>query len=917
MIWIMGYRTIILLIAVGSCCVCNCYGQDRPVASTPSDQAIPNADDASPEKPAISASFEELKLAGARRSRYKNFGDVEAPSDKPTARTAEFEREIRPVLEESCVPCHGAQTQEGNIRIDTLDPNLLQGDDVDWWLEVVAVLSNGEMPPADEATLADQARGKLIEWLSTELQIASQVRRVERGHTSFRRMTAYEYNYALQDLLHLPYDFARDLPPEANSDEGFQNTSETLHMSAVQLETYRESSRRALELATIRGDRPAVSHWGVSFRQASDSLWKAQDEELAAIEQKHKDDPATRESELAKRTAELQRRQGVTHYLDFVTGRRARVEWNYGGAKYAWDPTTSRPEVPDDLDCAVILPPQRNLIIELGDTVPNEGTLRIRVRAARTSIDDPQFPSMQLEFGWQASNDSQASVLVSQSDIAVDSRPGEPKFYQWEIPLTEVHPRNSVRGISKMGDLPSPSEYIKVVNSSVSGGDIAIDYVEIAAPVYAHWPPESHRQVFVERATETDESARARTILADFLRRAWRRPVSADEIDKKVALFEQIRPVCDDFQQAMIEVLATSLASPNFLYLVQSDSKLEDPESSNHQQSNYELATRLAMFLWCSIPDDQLLDLASSGQLVREDVLTEQVARMLDDPRSRRFSERFVQQWLGMQLLDYLQIDTKAHPGFDRSLKAAMQEEPIAFFSEAMQQNHSILDLIQTDYAMVNERLARHYGIQDVYGNHFRKIALTDASLRGGLLTQAGLLAMNSDGKDSHPLKRGIWLLERILDDPPPPPPPAVPEIDLADPEIAKLTLKERIENHRDQAACRSCHSKIDPWGIAFEHFDAVGRWRDKVGDKPVDASSRLFNGQEIDGVDSLKRYLLLQRQDQFARAMVSKMTTYAIGRPLAFGDRLEIDRIAAQLRERGDGLATMVTLIVTSPLFR
>jgi hypothetical protein len=202
-------------------------------------------------------------------------------------------------------------------------------------------------------------------------------------------------------------------------------------------------------------------------------------------------------------------------------------------------------------------------------------------------------------------------------------------------------------------------------------------------------------------------------------------------------------------------------------------------------------------------------------------------------------------------------------------------------------------------------------------GNHFRRVRLEPQHRRGGLLTAAGLLAMNSDGKDSHPLKRGIWLLENLLNDPPPPPPPAVPEIDLADPEIAKLTLKQRIEDHRNHAACLSCHAKIDPWGIAFENFDAVGSWRSQINGKPVDASSLLFNKQELDGMDGLKRFLLTNRQDQFARAMVHKLATYALGRPLTFGDRASIDQITADLRKQNDGLATMITLIVTSELFQ
>jgi hypothetical protein len=184
-------------------------------------------------------------------------------------------------------------------------------------------------------------------------------------------------------------------------------------------------------------------------------------------------------------------------------------------------------------------------------------------------------------------------------------------------------------------------------------------------------------------------------------------------------------------------------------------------------------------------------------------------------------------------------------------------------------------------------------------------------------LTQAGLLAMNSDGKDSHPLKRGIWLLESILNDPPPPPPPAVPKIDLTDPNILKLTLKERMEDHRKDTACMSCHAKIDPWGIAFENFDAVGRWRTQIGNQPVDANSVLFNQQQLHGMEGLKRFLLANRQDQFARALVHKLTTYALGRPLTFGDRSRVDQITGDLRRQGDGLGTLMTLIVTSDLFQ
>jgi len=864
--------------------------------------------------------FDELKVAGALRSSYRKRQRRSVETKAPKPRLAAFRKDVEPVLKTTCLGCHGPKKQEGNIRIDKLDPDLLHGDDVQWWLEIVAVLNNGEMPPADAAKLSDKDRSRVIEWLSSEIQVASAVRRAKQGHSSFRRMTRYEYNYALQDLLELPLNFAKDLPPEATSEDGFQNSSENLQMSVIQFGSYRELSRNALKNATVRGKQPERIFWDISMKAAAAESLAKQEAQLEKIRQKNKDNPEKLKRELERQAAKFRVRHNGPHYKDLSTGATARVSWSYGGAKYAWKPSKARPKVPAASRHVVVIPARQKLIVELGNLVPDRGTLRVRVRASRVSVDKnkKRIPSLQLEFGWQASNDSAASVRISNRDVVVDAAPEKPKFYQWDVPLSEIYPRNLMRKTAKMGGLPSPSEFVKLVNSSASQGDIQIDHIEVIAPVYEKWPPDSHSRIFVDSSNKADEPVYAREVLTNFLSRAWRHHATDAEVDQKLALFAKIRPKCDDFQEAMVEVLATVLASPKFLYLVPPGRPNRSGKNRNDNQlAAWELATRLSMFLWCSTPDEELLDLSANGRLNQRDVLVSQVKRMLADPRSRRFSRHFVRQWLGMQLLDFLRVDRKAFRQFNPSLKEAMQEEPIAFFHEVLQHNHSVLDFIHADYTMTNERLARHYGLSDVYGNDFRRVKLELQHRRGGLLTQAGLLAMNSDGKDSHPLKRGIWMLESLLNDPPPPPPPAVPEIDLADPKIAKLTLKERIENHRNHAACMSCHAKIDPWGIAFENYDAVGSWRNQVKGKPVDASSLLFNKQKLDGMDGLKRYLLANRQDQFARAMVHKLTTYALGRPLTFGDRSGIDQITADLRKHGDGLATMVTLVVTSELFQ
>jgi mono/diheme cytochrome c family protein len=869
---------------------------------------------------AAAPSFAELKAQGPARSSFLRPEARRVTGAAPEPDLQTFQRDIAPILAAACVDCHGPEKQKGEVRIDTLDPDLFVGNDVDRWLDVLSVLTNGEMPPADadEGLLADADRGKVIEWLAAESHTASAARRAGKEHSSFRRMARYEYEYALQDLLGLPYDFADPLPPDPSSPDGFQNSSEVLHLTGIQFRAYREAASRALRLATVAGERPAPLFWNVSMAAAAAVEWRRLDAEIAELEKRHAAEPEKLHAELKRHAKRSRQRPGGVHYLDRRTGRLVGQSWAYDDAKFAWAPAPQSSELPAGTDVVAVIPRGRGLIVELGDRIPDDGTLRVRVRASLATIDGGNAPTMQLVFGWQASNDSQASVPIRGQDVVVDAAPGSPRVYQWEVPLSQVYPRNLVRKVNKLGDLPSPSEYIKLVNTSVSGGDIHVEVVEVAAPVHDQWPPASHTRIFFDVPAAANEREHAEAVIASFMTRAWRRDARRDEIEQKMRLFERLRPACDSMQQAVIEVLVTVLSSPNFLYLVESGPAADAVEpAAAATLSDLELATRLSMFLWCSVPDTALLEVAKTGQLRDAGVLAAQVARMLVDTRSRRFCEQFVRQWLGTHSLDHLHVDGKAYPEFDDALREAMREEPIAFFQEILRRDHSVLEFVHAEFTMANERLAQHYGAGDVVGNGFRRIELQPGQRRGGLLTQAGLLAMNSDGKDSHPLKRGVWMLERLLDNPPPPPPAAVPVIDLADPEIAKMTLKQQLENHRNAAACMSCHVKIDPWGIALENYDAVGSWRTEVQGQPVDAVGVLFNGQRLDGTDGLKRFLLENRQDQLVRAMVSKLLTFALGRPLAFGDRAAIDEIATEVRRRGDGLATMVTTIATSTLFR
>ena len=795
-------------------------------------------------------SLEETRTIGrANSALLAKKQTLTAANGKPSANLADFKKHISPILTKTCVQCHGPKKAKGKFRIDTLDPNLIEGGDIDWWLEILDAVSNDEMPPEDaEVKLTSRETSKVTEWLSSEIQKASTERRHEGGHSSFRRMARYEYDYALQDLLGLSYSLSGNLPPEADSEDGFKNSSETLQMSAMQFETYREIAIKALEHTTVVGEQPKVTVYQLpNLDEASSTLNRDLVSKTHILTQKTKKGQAPPETVIFDQ-------------------RNRSVKFN------------------------------------LSNHLPDQGTMRITLRAGRSTMKTDEFASLRFVFSAHTSNNANFSEVISKRAIPVTGSLTDPQLIHLDIPLSEIQ-RNPFRNNKET--FPRRDEFLTIECQSRTRGkeplSITLDFIEISAPFFEQWPPQTHRDIFFESPNKNEEIEYAREVLTRFMERAWRRTVSANEVSPFVTLFIKYRPEFSTMEEAMIEVLATVLATPEFLYITQEDSSII---------SETELASRLSFFLWSSIPDKELRGLAKKGRLRDPAVLKAQITRMLADPRSARFSRHFVQQWLGLDGLKSVVHVT------DSALMEAMQEEPIAFFKYVLNNNRSLMEFLHSDYAMLNERMAAHYQIRDIYGPQFRKVPIEPNTNRGGILTNAAILTMNSDGKDSHPLKRGIWMLERILHDPPPPAPPNVPEVDLTDPKILEMTLKERIEDHRNKPACISCHAKIDPWGIAFENYDALGVYRTKIKNKPIDATSALFNKQELAGMEGLKRYLLAERQDQFARAMVHKMTSYALGRPLTFSDHAEIEALTVQFRKKEDRLRDLIHLIICSSIF-
>ena len=807
----------------------------------------------------------------------------------PKSDTARYRKTVEPILTRSCVACHGPKKAKGGFRIDQLNPDMLAGPDAERWRDVHSVLSKSEMPPVNEPaySLSEEDRGLVADWLSEELNKASLARRNSREHSSFRRLTKYEYDHALQDLLGLSYPLAGKLPPETTSEDGFQNSSELLQITGVQLAMYREIALKALKRATVSGERPKAVTYSISMREEMEKAPK----KAKTFEPGEANTPKIRNQ---KHLLHRETGKGVYFFPEKALPRDEAVAG----------------ELPPASPVVLVLPGGEELKLNLDRFLPDEGMMRVRIRAGRSTMNPDEYAGLSLLLSAHTSNDANFKQVISQRDIPVRASMEKPEYIDFHVPLADIQ-RNPFRKLATT--FPRRDEFLHIRNNSnATGGQdrlkVMIDQIEVTAPFYEQWPPKTHTAIFFESEKRGDEAAYGREVLGRFLRRVWRRPVGADETDRFMALFEKYRPEFPTFEDAMVEVLATALSSPEFLYLTQRAPK--DTAESSGRISELELASRMAIFLWSSVPDEELLRLAEQGKLREPKVLAKQVERMLGDPRASRFPEHFVGQWLGLEGLNSV-----AHLPAGL-LRDAIQEEPIAFFGEVLKNNGSVMDFIHSDYAVVNERLAAHYGIGGVRGPHFRRVPIGNQAHRGGLLTGAAFLAMNSDGKDSNPLKRGVWILKRILDDPPPPPPPDVPKVDLTNPEILKMSLKERLADHRDKAACRSCHSRIDPWGIAFENYDALGVFRTQIDKKPVDATAELFNSHTLAGVDGLKNYLLADRQDQFALAMTHKLAAYALGRPISFGDRSEMESLVGQFRRGGDGLRDLIHLIVGSHLF-
>ncbi len=795
-----------------------------------------------------------------------------------------FADEVRPLLERYCYACHGPDVQQANIRLDQLSTDLVaRRRDAELWRSSLNKLRRGDMPPKGFPQPEPELRDRVIATLQEAVSRAQAQRRSTDGRTVLRRLNRTEYQNTMTDLLGYEMDYARDVPPEGMSRDGFRNNAAALRMTATQLETYLEAARRGMERMFVTGPAPDevfdytftktnLKPWLLSAEQPAENIISRTDAFLAHIDPCYPEEGAFR-----------------------VTVTAAAIPEPGKG--------------PPVMRISVGYRPDTKILFKTA------GEFELTSEEPQTYEIFGQIESYPLPVRGQS---KYPGLVVRVTNVYDDGTP-RPKMQQ----------REKEDG-KKESYYPEEPDYPK----------IRVDKVTFTGPLDTPWPPERHTRIlFPSKLRETDEPAYVREALTRFMARAWRRPPEPADVDRYVEFFDSQREAFPAFEERIQETLAMVLISPEFLYLMEPDSKDKRPLDA------WEIASRLSYALWSTMPDEALFEAARSGGLLSDAGLSAQVERMLNDERAWAFTEEFLGSWLYLEAMDRVAVNPDYHPNFTEHLKAQIDQEPRQFFMDLLRRDDSARNLIDSDYLVLNETMARHYGVEGVWGREFRRVPMAAESPRGGLLTQASLLLGNSTGEDSHPIKRAVWVRKRLLDDPPPPPPANVPELDAESPELAGLSVREQLRVHRQEASCALCHRDIDPWGVAFEHFDAIGQWRDEIrkmkprheaeasggedektkAEKPppefdvvpVDTRETLPDGTVIDGVDDLRRYLLGPRRDDFARTIVTKLMAYMLGRSLEFTDQPEVDRLTAGFLENDMKLRTLLQEVVKSDLFR
>jgi hypothetical protein len=765
----------------------------------------------------------------------------------------------RALLDQYCVGCHNERSLTADLALDTLDiDNVAMAPDV--WERVVRKLQAGAMPPLPRPRPDRVTYKNFTTWLESELDRAAATDPNPGRTEAFHRLNRTEYHNAVRDLLDLEVDIAELLPADGAS-YGFDNIAGVLGVSPTLLEGYLRAARKISRIAV---GRPVPSATTETFRVTNDL---AQDDWIAGMP--------------------FGTRGGATFRYNFPQDGeyvvRVALARGTGGQLAIFD-------VPHTLE--VSLDDETVQSYTVGGPPPDapRGSNANRAwRATQRTVDS----------GWEL----RLPVRAGPRDIRVTFA-----RRTWAYPETVRQPY--LRPYTAVDTRHQP--YLGQI--TVTG-----PYNTLVAPPVGATP--SRRRIYVCEPSETDsvpqQTACAQEILSTLARRAYRRPVATADVEVLLGFFENGRAT-EGFDAGIELALRWLLASPEFVLRVERDPDGLAP-GTNYEVTDLELASRLSFFLWSSLPDDELIDLASGGRLSDPVVLERQTRRMLDDDRAHALVTNFASQWLYLRNVPAMYPDEDLFPHVGEALRQAMQRETELFVESIFRGDESVLELLTADYTFVNERLARHYDIPYVYGSQFRRVSLEGLGndARRGLLGHASILAVTSYPNRTSPVLRGKWVLENLLGTPPAAPPPDVPSLEETTDGGEVLSMREATERHRANPVCASCHRLMDPPGFALEEFDAVGRFRTRSeANTPIDVSGELPDGTRFVGAAGL-RDALVSSPERFVGTLTEKLMTYALGRGLEFYDAPTVRGILRDVAEEDYRFSAIVLAIVKSPPFR
>ena len=777
-------------------------------------------------------------------------------------------------LKTYCIDCHGPKKQKGDFRVDELKISATAADAENWQL-VLDNLQLGEMPPEDAKLQPKPGEVEPVTaWIHGELRRAALVLGGQKGEVVLRRLNRFEYENTIEDLFDVRGDYAVGFPEDAQSG-GFNNNGAALSLSAEQMNEYLRAADFILSRAIVTKSRPETKK--VSFT-------------LQDIETRKKQRKAERAKFKGKKS------EGYTETpAEKKRKERDIASGNYGSPFYpAFGEDAIIPVKflkPDTKDFFQVREPGWYRFKVVAYAVRNEGAV-MRLEVSHGSGKDEEIPTI---------------AGVTQLTDAT------PREIEYRVYLQPGH-RVEVRMLDGTNWLPGS----KIAADQSPA--IAIKRIEMEGPLIEQWPPKGHQALFgkLEDVTNLNDAA-VPQLLRDFAPKLFRRPVESSVVDEYAAFYKARRAEVPALDAWKLTVKAM-MTSPLFLFHYEPAQSVDD----------FALANRLSYFLWRSMPDAELLALAAKGALSQPTELKKQTARLLADAKAERFLKDFVGQWLQTTKVGEMQPDKGLYPEYDIELERAMVQETQLFIREMLVNDLSIANLIDSNWTMLNDRLARHYGIAGVQGNQFRKVSLDKTkTVRGGLLTQASILSITSNGTTTSPVVRGVWLLEHLLGTPAPPPPPDVPPIE---PDIrGASTIQEQLAKHRDIAQCASCHKKIDPYGLALENFDVIGGWREKYRaliQEKGRQRAQLGDGKPVSSADELPklgafknfaefRALLVKNESLVFKNVAEKLATYALGRAVGFADRDDLDAIVKTTKANGGGMRTMLATFVQSPLFK